>query len=55
MMLLLTFLVYSSVSSILFQMFACDDLEDGKNYLRADYRVECDSSQHSRFRFTPAS
>ncbi|CAN0083900.1 unnamed protein product, partial [Laminaria digitata] len=48
-MLLLTFLVYSSVSSILFQMFACDDLEDGKNYLRADYRVECDSSQHIAF------
>ena len=39
MVLLLTFLVYSSVSSILFQMFACEDLEDGKKYLRADYRV----------------
>ena len=48
-MLLLTFLVYSSVSSFLFQMFACDDLEDGKRYLRADYRVECDSSQHIAF------
>ncbi|CAN0590820.1 unnamed protein product, partial [Laminaria digitata] len=47
MMLLLAFLVYSSVSSILFQMFACDDLEDGKKYLRADYRVECDSSKHT--------
>ncbi|CAM9803211.1 unnamed protein product, partial [Laminaria digitata] len=49
MMLLLTFLVYSSVSSILFQMFACDDLEDGKKYLRADYRVECDSSKHRAY------
>ncbi|CAN0590763.1 unnamed protein product, partial [Laminaria digitata] len=47
MMLLLAFLVYSSVSSIMFQMFACDDLEDGKKYLRADYRVECDSSKHT--------
>ena len=45
-LLLLTFLVYSSVSSILFQMFACDKLEDGRKYLRADYRVECDSSKH---------
>ena len=49
MVLLLTFLVYSSVSSILFQMFACDDLDDGKRYLRADYRVECDSSEHGAF------
>ena len=48
-MLLLTFMVYSSVSSILFQMFACDGLEDGKTYLRADYRVECDSSKHIAF------
>ena len=48
-LLILTFLVYSSVSSILFQMFACDDLEDGKTYLRADYRVECDSSKHRAF------
>lgn len=46
MVLLLTFLVYSSVSSVLFQMFACDPLDDGKNYLRADYRIECDSSKH---------
>ena len=46
MVLLITFLVYSSVSSTVFQMFACEDLEDGKNYLRADYRIECDSAKH---------
>lgn len=44
--LLLTFVVYSPVSSILFQMFACDRLDDGGYYLRADYRIECDSSAH---------
>lgn len=44
--LLLTFLVYSSVSSVLFQTFACEDLEDGNNYLRSDYRIECDSEKH---------
>ncbi len=44
--LLLTFLVYSSVSATLFSAFACDELDDGKNYLRADYRIECDSSKH---------
>ncbi|CAM9121622.1 unnamed protein product, partial [Sphacelaria rigidula] len=49
MVLLLTFLVFSSVSAILFQMFACDDLEDGKRYLRADYRIECNSARHKAF------
>ena len=46
--LLLTFLVYANVSSILFQTFACERLEDGKFYLRADYRIECDSTKHSK-------
>ena len=49
MVLLLTFFVYSSVSSVLFMAFACDELADGKNYLRADYRIECDSSKHKAF------
>lgn len=47
MVLLLMFLVYSPVSSNLFKMFACDKLEDGKTYLRADYRLECNCSIHS--------
>lgn len=47
--LLLTFFVYASVSSVLFQAFACETLDDGKNYLRADYRTLCDSAEHSAF------
>lgn len=43
---LLTFVVYSSVSSMVFQMFACDPLDDNTSYLRADYRIDCDSSKH---------
>ncbi|CAN0472731.1 unnamed protein product, partial [Laminaria digitata] len=27
-------------------MFACEKLDDGKNYLRADYQIECDSAKH---------
>ncbi|CAM9426869.1 unnamed protein product [Sphacelaria rigidula] len=46
MVIFLTFLVYSSVSSILFQMFSCERLDDEKFYLRADYRIECDSPRH---------
>ena len=44
--LLVTFLVYSSVSSTVFRMFVCDDLDDGSRYLRADYRIQCDSAKH---------
>ncbi|CAM9243710.1 unnamed protein product, partial [Laminaria digitata] len=54
MVLLLMFLVYSSVSATLFQMFACDELDDGKNYLRADYRIECDSSRHEALKIYAA-
>ncbi|CAM9867127.1 unnamed protein product, partial [Laminaria digitata] len=44
--LLLLFLVYSSVSSTVFSMFACDSLDDGKEYLRADYRILCTDAKH---------
>ena len=45
-LLLLTFLVYSSASSLVFQMFDCEHLEDSNYYLRADYQIQCDSSKH---------
>ncbi|CAN0474933.1 unnamed protein product, partial [Scytosiphon promiscuus] len=44
--LLLLFFVYSSVSSTVFQMFACDPLDDGIEYLRADYRIFCTDAKH---------
>ena len=50
LVLLLTFVVYSSVSSVLFSTFACDQLDDGKDYLRSDYRIECDSPKHRSFK-----
>ena len=49
MALLLSFLVYSNISATVFQMFACDDLDDGNTYLRADYRIQCDSTRHKMF------
>ena len=45
-MLLLMFLVYSSASSAVFRMFTCDPLDDGKSYLRADYRIICTETKH---------
>lgn len=54
--LVLTFLVYSTVSSTIFETFACDDVEDGPNltgtnysYLRVDYSVMCNTTQHTRY------
>lgn len=49
MVVLLTFFVYTSVSSTVFQAFACEELDDGNIYLRADYRIKCDSSQHKAY------
>ena len=48
-LLLLTFLVYSSVSSVVFQTFACETLDDGIEYLRADYRIHCTNAKHKAF------
>ncbi|CAM9808689.1 unnamed protein product, partial [Laminaria digitata] len=49
--LLLTFLVYTSASTLVFQTFACDDaVEDGNSYLRADYSLSCESSLHTFFK-----
>ena len=38
--LFIMFLVYTSASSVVFQMFDCDALDDGNSYLRADYTVK---------------
>ncbi|CAM9792296.1 unnamed protein product, partial [Ectocarpus sp. 12 AP-2014] len=48
-LLLLTFLVYSSVSSTVFKTFACETLDDGIEYLRADYRIHCTDTKHEAF------
>lgn len=52
--LLITFLVYSSVSSTLFRMFACETLDDEVMYLRADYSIECDSRKHEALKVSRA-
>ena len=42
----ITFLMYSSVSSVVFQMFSCEPLDDNNIYLRADYSILCTSPKH---------
>eukprot|EP00903_Cladosiphon_okamuranus_P011974 g11246.t1 len=48
-MYLISFLVYSSASSTVFQTFACDEIDrvDTKEYfLRADYSTQCYTTEH---------
>lgn len=48
--LLLAFWVYSPVSYKIFQTFACDQLDDGNAYLRADYSLECSTALHNTYK-----
>ncbi|KAG5188745.1 hypothetical protein JKP88DRAFT_177684 [Tribonema minus] len=47
----LTFLVYGTVSSIIFQTFACDYMQElDTYYLRADYSIQCyNNSEYWRY------
>eukprot|EP00752_Nemacystus_decipiens_P010199 g9089.t1 len=43
---LISFLVYSSASSTVFQTFTCDDLDTGESFLRADHSIQCYTTKH---------
>ena len=47
-------MLYSMASSAVFRAFACDPLDDGKVYLRSDYRIECNSPKHKAFQIYAA-
>lgn len=47
---LISFLVYSTVSSKIFQTFGCDDIEYGKaSFLRVDHSIECYTTDHKLY------
>ena len=46
---LVVFFLYSNVSSVVFQTFSCDPLDDGHSYLRADYSIECYNKEHRAY------
>eukprot|EP00903_Cladosiphon_okamuranus_P012166 g11413.t1 len=49
--LLLTFLVFTSTSTMAFKAFSCDeDVVEGESYLRADYSLSCKAKVHTYFR-----
>ncbi|CAN0027451.1 unnamed protein product, partial [Sphacelaria rigidula] len=46
----LTFLLYSTVSTIVFETFECDHLDElGESYLRADYHIVCYTPKHNKY------
>lgn len=45
----IVFFVYSSASHTIFQTFVCETLDDDKEYLRADYSLECTTTRHKIF------
>ncbi|CAN0561706.1 unnamed protein product, partial [Laminaria digitata] len=48
--LFVAFLVYSSVSFTIFQVFLCETLDDGVSYLRADYNLTCDTDAYAMYK-----
>jgi hypothetical protein len=50
----MTFLIYSTVSTTVFQTFACDTIDDSAthktSYLRADYSIQCGTAKHTLYR-----
>lgn len=49
--LLLSFFIFTSVSTTIFRVFVCDGTAvPGKSFLRADYTIECYDSRHLAYR-----
>lgn len=49
--LVVTFLIFTSTSTIIFKTFVCDtDVLPGKGFLRSDYSVECFTLEHTLYR-----
>ena len=46
---LMAFFLYATISSTVFETFVCDELDDGRMFLRVDHRLECNSETHLRF------
>jgi hypothetical protein len=53
-LLTMIFLIYSSVSTTVFQTFACEIVDDSDttktNYLRADYSIQCGTAEYKVYR-----
>ena len=44
---IITYVIYPSVSTTIFSAFVCEDFDDGSSYMRADYSTSCDSAEYA--------
>lgn len=44
----ISFFVFSTISTQIFQTFVCEEFEDGKSYLVVDSNLECYTTQHKQ-------
>ena len=50
--LLMTYLVFPSLSIKIFSTYSCDDkFEGGREYLKADMTIDCESDEHKQYEF----
>ncbi|GMH61636.1 hypothetical protein TrST_g9108 [Triparma strigata] len=42
-----TYLTLPTVTTMIFSLFPCDDLDDGQSYLRSDYSISCDGEERT--------
>jgi len=46
----LSFIMFGTCSTKVFQTFLCEDFDDGSSYLKADYSVSCNTSTYKIYR-----
>ena len=44
---IMTYILFPGLCASVFSSFVCEEFDDGSSYLRADYSVDCDSSEYS--------
>jgi len=44
---IMTYVLFPSLCATIFSSFICEEFDDGSSFLRADYSVDCDSSEYS--------
>ncbi|GMH74227.1 hypothetical protein TL16_g06408 [Triparma laevis f. inornata] len=42
-----TYLTLPTITTMIFSLFPCDDLDDGGRYLRSDYSIRCDGEERT--------
>ena len=44
---IMTYVLFPSICTIIFSAFVCEEFDDGSSYMRADYSTSCDSAEYN--------